>query len=509
MFSLQCFTSIFQLTLWQHLIHSLKASDHADVNIIPAAASDTPVAITQSKSSMATSSQDSRIIHPFVDILKYTASITALQRNKLILTTVFFIIVVHLRRFMGSRYKKPERREDPFDRKSHGIDPSRLKLAMSGKQAKYMGLSQQDAQEFFSDFMGILDQETIELLDETFLGKLADQVSFVSTPSPSTVSMPPKTENKTHSAVEESWRQLNSENVSPNKSFAAFSSDAGATGLKAQGLRKLCLSAFRVLVPSAFCFESIMSMHLQCSQCSFQHEPKYEVYRDFSLDIVGSEGIDGDSLEDLIKLFLQPETRDLFCPQCQSHCQVIIHKQMVQLAPVIVLHLKRFQYHAANNEFVKSSTSVRFPKRLNLKTAGLLSSSADECTRGSISLVKSNVSTMNQYKSIYNRSLPKNSAVNKIILSEMLDLHSKLSVKEDSSAANGVQSHSDSEVFRDYTLMSVVRHFGLSLGSGHYVSDVYNPAADGVVTPSWLRYNDSFVNSIEEVSGTASIVKLS
>lgn len=52
----------------------------------------------------------------------------------------------------------------------------------------------------------------------------------------------------------------------------------------------------------------------------------------------------------------------------------------------------------------------------------------------------------------------------------------------------------------EYELSSVIRHFGSQLYRGHYIADVKSTS---IVhdNGSWIRYNDSIANPIDEVCG--------
>lgn len=234
------------------------------------------------------------------------------------------------------------------------------------------------------------------------------------------------------------------------------------------------------MVPTAFLFESSMEMSLECSSCSYRHPPRAEVYRDFSLHL-GHEGRatnDGPlSVESLVRSFLQEETRELHCPHCREGSQVILSKRMLQMAPCLVLHLKRFHYDMQTGGYTKLRHPISFTSKLDLKDCGIHPTNKKEASF----FTKKCVQVENgRYSSLWQGK--ENERADKLI-----DQMQSLEDDEASGVLDG--GH--------YALRAVVRHMGNALDQGHYICDVIDEA-----NGQWLRCNDALVMEVSEVSST-------
>lgn len=264
----------------------------------------------------------------------------------------------------------------------------------------------------------------------------------------------------------------------------------------------------KILPPSLF-FESTMSMSMTCSHCRYEHAPKTEQYRDFSLDLLplSSEGNDKlassrheqQPLIQLVRQYMQPEHRDLHCPNCMEQpSQVILEKKITSVAPVLVFQIKRFQYDRRIFQFRKMETPVQFPSRISLRETGMCSTQQqqDPSPFSKISLLHSAA-----YKKIFEHPFQQQADKSELLQGR---LDGCLGLSQQLERVGGVQQGMRGFAVADdtYVLTAVVRHYGASIGVGHYICDVRNHAKDTNTSESgtrWLRYNDAVVTSISEV----------
>lgn len=263
------------------------------------------------------------------------------------------------------------------------------------------------------------------------------------------------------------------------------------------------------VLPTTFLFESLMQLQMTCQQCGHQHEPRLEAYRDFAIDLQQQQpiadveestvGIAGRSLRStttsrraqdlhhLLRGFLQPELRDLHCPQCAAdNTQVRISKQMVDLAPVLVLQLKRFQYCRTLHQFKKVDTEVVIPKILDLASCGWQAISIDQeqnsghSVGGGGGCSKASEECQKLFNKVWSQDSSASSSQHWMQAADQL--HEQLM------HGQAVQG--------EYHLAAVVRHSGASVGLGHYICDVQTVINN---QSKWLRYNDSYVVEVDEV----------
>jgi uncharacterized UBP type Zn finger protein len=152
------------------------------------------------------------------------------------------------------------------------------------------------------------------------------------------------------------------------------------------------MEQMKCILPTQYCFESTMTMRMICRSCHYPHRMKYETYRDFPLNIPCQDEIENDigtnttnhqpkpsyQLNELMKKFLEPEIRELKCPNCSltnsitQQQEVILYKELISLAPILVFQLKRFQYSRKFQELHKIDNAVSFPLILPLQSMGIL-----------------------------------------------------------------------------------------------------------------------------------------
>ena len=204
------------------------------------------------------------------------------------------------------------------------------------------------------------------------------------------------------------------------------------------------------------------------------------MYRDFSLDLDRSEyslaafkeqhklsGYDrsgGIPLEILLEKFFAPEERSLSCSRCENAGAMACARSSLTVLPrVLVLHLKRFRCDPRTRSFTKMLTPVKFGRELVLPQTAVDPECEKPNKSGSKNLRKSPIELMNQWQ------VPSSDG----------------SPLSPSNLATGPQR---------YALSAVVRHFGSTAFSGHYMCDIKSDVDGG----KWTRCDDSSMYPVKE-----------
>ncbi len=299
---------------------------------------------------------------------------------------------------------------------------------------------------------------------------------------------------------------------------APFSADKGLQNEKScSSSNSLKMCSIQKLLPSTYHFESIMKMDFQCISCQFVHDPRYEKYRDLSLDLTYStfmsmlsqecdEGASQDlpsnqtvlSLDELLNSFMKDEVRDLRCPHCDHGQQVRIKKCFVWLAPTLILQFKRFQYDARTQSFRKVANPVMFKDSFCLSEVGLAATNNYEA------VLQQKIVTVNQQVSgcIWDKPSADMDGNDRVNFLQQLESASDIISSIDTLSPSPLYCGSQNDSLR-YQLTAVVRHVGKSLESGHYICDLLEEKCnlDESSTLQWRRYNDEKVFPVNKVSG--------
>lgn len=386
------------------------------------------------------------------------------------------------------------------------VDPMRFRACVIHRQEKFANFSQQDAQEFLSDLMNELEDDMFRTLRAVMLQqkmKLAqDKSRILNTPSPATISAVPATVAAPSTAAEPSVAD-DSHSMSTN-GHTDDQSLNDKVSLSSEAVQEISeqvdaqMQLLKQLFPPSLFFESSMQSVMTCTNCHHQREPRTEMYRDFSLEVDATDETASTSptaanndIHDLIHRYLQPESRDLRCQHCQVGEQVEMRKQLISVAPVLVFHLKRFQYDRRLQEFRKIDAPVTFPSKLSLRAAGMMNTNAPNPSLEA----KAQVVNSGTFKRIFS-----DSAVNTIDAAmEKFETCTRLAKDlSEGRVAKGMLAFTRVEE-SEYQLTAVVRHYGSSIGVGHYVCDVRNHKVGHGHEAHWLRYNDTMVTPISEV----------
>lgn len=381
------------------------------------------------------------------------------------------------RRLLFSKFQLPM--VNAFKTSTDILDLTKLKNMLAQKAPTFASWSQQDAHEFLTSFMGQLDDEMNQLVKNmvvpapSTIPAATDAADAMKMDgffgSPATITDVPKTDEKvrptatvsegSESSTAVSGEEcLNLHDIMPNMVTASSVTSPNKKSAWTDELKALV----QALVPTASHFESCMEMQYKCLDCSYQHLPKLEAYRDFSLHLA-EESADVPSIEQLVRSFLQSEVRELNCPDCLGGTKIGISKRLVQVAPCLVLHLKRFNFDMRTMSYKKLRNPISFSLTLDLEDCGVEMAEGlwDRChtaQRGELAKVWSAEGV------------------------QVLDRMRKVAMEHPNSGK------------MKYELRAVVRHVGLDLDKGHYICDIREPGAG-----DWMRCNDAIVTQITEV----------
>lgn len=389
------------------------------------------------------------------------------------------------------------------------VDPMRFRACVIHRQEKFANFSQHDAQEFLSDLMNELEDDMIRTLRGVILQQkmkvIHDKSRILNTPSPATISAVPATVAVAAGAsAESSTDDSNSMDVNGHTDGPSPDAIDSKVSLTAEAVQEISgqvdaqMQLLKQLFPPSLFFESSMQSVMTCTNCHHQREPRTEMYRDFSLEVDATDAAAPSSpvaanndIHNLIHRYLQPESRDLRCQHCEVGEQVEMRKQLMSVAPVLVFHLKRFQYDRRLQEFRKIDAPVTFPSKLSLRAAGMMNSNVPNPSLEA----KAQVVNSSLFKRIFT-----DSAVNTIDAAvEKFETCTRLAKDlSEGRMAKGMLAFTRIED-SEYQLTAVVRHYGSSIGGGHYVCDVRNHKVTHGHEAHWLRYNDTIVTPISEV----------
>lgn len=235
--------------------------------------------------------------------------------------------------------------------------------------------------------------------------------------------------------------------------------DASATPSKEAQCEEEEDAAIAHLSPVNKYFQTEVRVRLTCASCKFTRTHQ-ENFIHLSLEICAdSDGVSG-NVEDGLRKFFSPETREIKCEKCFC-ASALQTMEITRLPRALLLHFKRFIVDVSDDytsiTYRKNQSDVLFDNRLDFKS----------------------------------------------VLSEF--------VADDFAFPEGFENlHCEHEAGRSYDIRSIVNHIGASAACGHYTADslrVY-PGGDR----RWNRFNDSYVTSISshdairDSSGTAYMV---
>eukprot|EP01038_Epipyxis_sp_PR26KG_P009571 gene9571-12892_t len=270
-------------------------------------------------------------------------------------------------------------------------------------------------------------------------------------------------------------------------------------------------------IPTKQHLESVVEIHFKCLSCGYTRLPKFEEYRDYSIEIeMNSEknikddniipdcnnNIQSDMnkshetndtpqfhLTDLFSNFFKDETRDLICEMCQNtNAKVQISTKIKSLPSILIIHLKRFRYEASSNNFIKVAHPVSFPEYLKFDKNGSiisLDSLSKEFSSNNLIHKQPDQILLND-----NNWWKEDSH-----LSEGKILDSNMNAPQNDVLKSNTSSH---EYEYEYELVAVVRHFGKESFAGHYICDAKQANNDKDNHDQWKRFNDSVVTIIDK-----------
>jgi ubiquitin C-terminal hydrolase len=187
-------------------------------------------------------------------------------------------------------------------------------------------------------------------------------------------------------------------------------------------------------------FKTCVRVRLTCDSCKFTRTHN-ETYLHLSLEIGPNSG----SVEDGLRRFFSPETREIKCEKC--FCETASQSmEIIKLPRALLLHFKRFIVDVSPDY-----TSVTYRKNQSPVAFG------------------DHLSLLDQ---------------DKAVLSEFLAPDCETPAMKSFQQPQG------------YSIRSVVNHIGSSASCGHYTADAYRLVDGDDKKREWMRFNDCFVSNI-------------
>lgn len=187
-------------------------------------------------------------------------------------------------------------------------------------------------------------------------------------------------------------------------------------------------------------FKTCVRVRLTCDSCKFTRTHN-ETYLHLSLEIGPNSG----SVEDSLRRFFSPETREIKCEKC--FCETASQSmQIIKLPRALLLHFKRFIVDVSPDY-----TSITYRKNQSPVAFG------------------DNLSLLDQDTGV---------------LSEFLAPDCETPAMKPFQQPQG------------YSIRSVVNHIGSSASCGHYTADGYRMIDGNDKKREWMRFNDSYVSNI-------------
>jgi ubiquitin C-terminal hydrolase len=130
------------------------------------------------------------------------------------------------------------------------------------------------------------------------------------------------------------------------------------------------------ICPTALNFRCVIEHRHVCCECNAESKRR-ELYHDLSLDLPRTEelrasGNDGAiPIQQLFDLYFEEEQIEKKCERCGADTAVV-HKSLVTLPRVLVLHLKRFDTKLAPAKTLEDGTEVEPPRWVAIKRADLV-----------------------------------------------------------------------------------------------------------------------------------------
>jgi len=230
--------------------------------------------------------------------------------------------------------------------------------------------------------------------------------------------------------------------------------------------------------PEIFCptsrnFDCQVESAFTCKQCGKVDSVK-EMFRDFSLDILSAEDLanwgmdpetDPPTISDLLDLYFRDDNLEMKCEKC-GNATAWLHKKIVKLPRVLVLHIKRFLPDPITFTYEKKRDKILPAPVVYL----------DTCSAPDVQLpipLKKSTSQNGNGRSPKRRKMD-----------DTNDDESELIM--DNSTTRSSRKYL-------YRLHSIVAHKGSSATFGHYVAYVKDEGK-----PIWKLFDDSMVIPIEQ-----------
>jgi len=428
------------------------------------------------------------------------------------------------------------------------FDLSNLKRTMGKLAPQFNNFNQQDGQEFLMSFINQLEEE-MSIRLQFFLSQLSLKVSGLSAQASHGSIVQNENSKANVSIINQSPVKMPKDSFTSPVSISNLPKTVQKEGQFVQSHLsndeskeftlwkdpKFVKTVAEGIIPSHYYLDNLVEIHMRCMACECEFPPKYEHYRDFSLDLdaipseeiltdnkekqdvdameMDKDQIVGDnhntekekeekvefSLERLLNNFFQDEICDWNCSHCHQSSKVRIRRKIVYLSKIVIIHLKRFHYSAEKNALTKIGLKVPFQlsydfTRYSTRPTSSHTSSVD-------------CSTMDtKYHALWEKSATNlQQSKENSITSYMKEV---LSVYEDLQSVHSPENISAGFNSMMYDVFGIVRHLGKDLMGGHYICDVANPLprvynktiVDETTQQEvkWIRYNDAIADPILE-----------
>ncbi|KNE68748.1 hypothetical protein AMAG_13391 [Allomyces macrogynus ATCC 38327] len=259
----------------------------------------------------------------------------------------------------------------------------------------------------------------------------------------------------------------------------------------------------------AHLFDSQVEKIVECTACHLRSR-SVETHRGWSVDVHA-----GREMQTLLADFLSHETLEYAC-KC-GHREAVVTQALIGLPAILVVHLKRFQYHPTLHTLTKRADSVGMDAVLDLaamEPTDVPPIPPEDEAKVNKTVALPDLPPMHMTDSPVSPLLaldsdPMHQDVESSEGEQMLDdSTSAMSTGTDATpelasspppgppppppALDPARPEPTVKETAQYQLAAVVSHLGRSMERGHYTADVKSAARGGV----WVTYDDSVVSDL-------------
>ncbi|KAJ3081855.1 Ubiquitin carboxyl-terminal hydrolase 37, partial [Quaeritorhiza haematococci] len=365
------------------------------------------------------------------------------------------------------------------------VSPAALKECIGKTSARFAGLDQQDAHEFFTELLERLHGEVVRMSTTS------------ACPSPSTLANTGEN-GSAHNEMDMDGEDIYS-NASttgaPSSSSLSTSSSFNSNFNAPPSPHTTPSSPAHPVTDTPPTTTSIIDQNfgwqirhtLRCDACGRTSE-RCDAYRYISVDLPevgeGGSGSTTWTLDELLDKFFKDEQLTYTCEIC-GHSHATASHAIETLPRTFVVHLKRFALVMAEDTTGKGAVNCYYRKRADAVEVPLRIDLSKRTVPG---LAKRKSSAITPQSSISTEVDDEDDHVNEVH-EDGVDESMKDGVGGDSVSASTEGKDTGTGHAR-YTIRSIVNHVGSKHTHGHYICDVYDPA-----TRRWKSFNDSVVTT--------------